>query len=104
MILSIGIAGVTGCGAKSKTGQVGGGRAPVDAVQAESLYKANCMPCHGGELEGKVGPDLRTVGNRLSAEQIINQIAHGGKKMPSFASRLTDEEMETIAGWLSAKK
>ncbi|PYI53179.1 cytochrome C [Paenibacillus flagellatus] len=73
-------------------------------AKAEELFKGNCMACHGGSLEGKSGPNLQKVGGTLTKEQIMTQIAKGGSKMPGFEKKLDAEAIETLAGWLAAKK
>lgn len=34
----------------------------LDAGQAEALVKANCISCHGDQLQGGVGPALANIG------------------------------------------
>ncbi|MDB5054856.1 MAG: cytochrome c [Bacilli bacterium] len=73
-------------------------------TQAEALFKQNCISCHGVDLEGKIGPNLQKVGERLTPEKIINQINKGGSVMPPFSDILKDDEINALAAWLSAKK
>ncbi|SFM03440.1 cytochrome c551 [Paenibacillus sp. 1_12] len=74
--------------------------------QVQSLYKQSCLSCHGGGLEGRVGPktNLQQVGARLSKEQIEKQITGGGNGMPAFGSKLKPEETQALAEWLSTKR
>lgn len=74
--------------------------------QVQSLYKQNCLSCHGGGLEGRVGPktNLQQVGARLSKEKIDKQIASGGNGMPGFGSKLKPEETQALAEWLAAQR
>ncbi|MFC0330876.1 c-type cytochrome [Paenibacillus sepulcri] len=76
---------------------------PAEVVQ---IARSACISCHGSELQGKMGPEtnLQHVGKRLSKEQIARQIRKGGESMPAFESRLTAEEIEGLASWLSGKK
>ncbi|GGD47217.1 c-type cytochrome [Paenibacillus nasutitermitis] len=76
---------------------------PTEVVK---IARNNCISCHGTELQGKMGPDtnLQLVGKRLSKEQIAEQIRTGGDSMPAFESRLSAEEIEGLAAWLSGKK
>lgn len=57
----------------------------------EGIYQSNCAACHGGHLEGEIGPEL--VGaNYADAELfeiIYNGIPDGG--MPSFSALGTDK-------------
>lgn len=74
------------------------------SVKAEDVYKANCLACHGDQLQGIVGPNLQKIGSRLSKEQILKQITEGGSDMPSFGGALKKDEVEALAAWLAARK
>jgi cytochrome c551 len=71
---------------------------------APTLFKQNCVSCHGVELQGDFGPNLQKVGGRLTKDQITKQIHDGGGDMPPFGTQLKDEEIQSLATWLSAKK
>ena len=79
----------------------GGGAATVDA---QSVFKANCMACHGASLEGSVGPNLQKVGGKLSKDLIVTTITNGRGAMPSFKGKLSDSEVGSLAAWLADKK
>ncbi|MDB5054486.1 MAG: cytochrome c [Bacilli bacterium] len=79
----------------------GAGTATVDA---QAVFKQNCISCHGVNLEGGVGPNLQKVGSRLSADQIATTITNGRKVMPSFKGTLKPEEISALSVWLAAKK
>jgi alcohol dehydrogenase (cytochrome c) len=74
---------------------------PAD-MNAEVIYKNSCMSCHGGNLEGGAGPDLRHVGVSMSEEEILNQIVNGGGRMPG--GLVDKDQAEILAKWLSQKK
>ncbi|HEY2493630.1 MAG TPA: cytochrome c [Paenibacillus sp.] len=76
----------------------------LDAGAAETLVKANCISCHGDQLEGAVGPNLQKIGTTMSAEQIYNTVSKGSGIMPAFKGQLKDEEIAHVALWLSEKK
>jgi len=92
------IAALSACGSSSSALD-----GPAEVVK---IARNNCISCHGTELQGKMGPDtnLQHVGKRLSKEQIAGQIRNGGDSMPAFESRLSDDEIEGLAAWLSGKK
>ena len=76
----------------------------LDAGQAETLVKANCISCHGDQLQGGVGPSLQKIGSQDDVDKIYSTILKGKGGMPSFKSKLKEEEIANIAMWLSAKK
>ena len=55
------------------------------AEKGDTLFKMNCVGCHGITARGLVGPDLHSITQRLSDEQIIKQVTGGlTPPMPSF--------------------
>jgi mono/diheme cytochrome c family protein len=56
-----------------------------DPDQGEAIFQLNCAACHGVTAMGNVGPSLRNVSSRRSAQSIIEQVI-GGKTppMPQF--------------------
>lgn len=76
----------------------------LDAGQAEALVKANCISCHGDQLQGGVGPALANIGGQDDLEKIYSTIVKGKGGMPSFKGKLQDAEIANIAMWLSEKK
>lgn len=76
----------------------------VDAnAEIENLYSNRCLNCHAIDLSGKMGEqtNLQRVHERLSYDEIVNVITEGRNLMPSFAERLTSEEINALAGWLA---
>ncbi|GKU79158.1 cytochrome c [Paenibacillus sp. L3-i20] len=73
----------------------------VDIASAESVYKSNCMSCHGDQYQGSMGPALKQVGNEMSREEIYKKIVAGGGGMPSFKGRIEDEEIINLTNWLA---
>jgi hypothetical protein len=71
------------------------------SLDAEKLYKANCISCHGNLLEGGRGPNLTRVGSSMNESEILSQILEGGGGMPSFEKRLNGKEIEILAAWLA---
>ena len=53
--------------------------------EGDTLFKMNCVGCHGITARGLVGPDLHSITQRLNDKQIIKQIIEGlPPPMPSF--------------------
>jgi cytochrome c551 len=90
--------------AAGNTGGTTGGNAGAATVDAQALYKQNCMSCHGVDLSGGVGPNLQHVGARLTTAQITDRISNGGGGMPPFKGTLKDPEIAALSEWLAAKK
>jgi cytochrome c5 len=76
----------------------------VDAQAAETIYEQSCISCHGGNLEGGVGPNLQQVGGNLTKQQIQKVLLNGRGMMPAFKGKLTDEEITNLVGWLAEHK
>ncbi|MEK3882825.1 cytochrome c [Paenibacillus sp. PL2-23] len=99
------LAVLAGCGG-SDSHQGSGNTLAAAPAEAASLYKTNCISCHGTDLEGRVGSksNLQRVGSRLDSEQLKLRIEEGKGVMPAFKDRLTQEELETLAQWLSGQQ
>ena len=106
---------LSACGAKSTSppsstpptanqgaGSTAGGTAST--VDAQAIYKQNCISCHGNNLEGGVGPSLQKVGAKYSKDQMVTILNNGQGAMPSFKGKLSDNEIGALATWLSEKK
>ena len=74
------------------------------------LVNRHCLKCHHIDgVGGTQGPDLSHAGRKLDAATITRRIVKPkdlkpDSEMPAFADKLTQEEIEAIANWLSAKK
>ena len=83
-----------GCG-----GSGGGSPSPGAKVVAS----AGCGTCHTLEAagaKGQVGPNL----DELKPERatVARQVEHGGNGMPSFGSKLSDEQIAQVAAFVSS--
>ncbi|QAY68095.1 c-type cytochrome [Paenibacillus protaetiae] len=88
-------------------GSGSGGTPHMDAPpDTAAVYKANCVSCHGSDLQGRVGPDtnLQKVGARMTEAELVEQITDGGSRMPSQKGRVTEQEIAALAAWLAQKK
>ena len=53
--------------------------------EGDTLFKMNCVGCHGITARGLVGPDLHSITLRLNDSEIIKQVVEGvTPPMPSF--------------------
>ena len=53
---------------------------------------------------GKRGPDLTTVGDRLSSDQLTWRILTGARNMPAYGQTLKPEELSALVDFLSQRK
>ncbi|WP_171056306.1 c-type cytochrome [Paenibacillus sinopodophylli] len=75
---------------------------PVDTAAAETIYKSSCLPCHGDQFQGAMGPALDKVGATMSKEKIYKQIVQGGGGMPGYKDRLSEKEIVNLTNWLAS--
>jgi ubiquinol-cytochrome c reductase cytochrome b subunit len=71
---------------------------------AQLFYAKGCQYCHLIDGNGgQRGPDLSTVGNRLTNEQITARILNGGNNMPAFGSILKPDEVNALVAFLHSR-
>jgi len=69
-------------------------------VKGRSIFVMNCVDCHGQWADGKVGPSLRHVSERLSKVRLIHQVVSGDTPpMPQFQP--TPQEMADLLSYLN---
>lgn len=72
---------------------------------ATLFHEKGCEHCHGAKGRGgELGPDLSTVGKRLSKQKIEHQIHEGGAAMPAFGDVLQPDEVKDLVDFLHAKR
>jgi ubiquinol-cytochrome c reductase cytochrome b subunit len=68
------------------------------------LQNKNCRNCHALEaVGGKRGPDLTSVGTRLTRDQLIDQVSNGtpgGGNMPAYGKQMRPAEMTALVEFL----
>ena len=82
----------------------------ADSRGAKIFRENQCIQCH--TIRGKggaVGPNLTTVGSRRSRDWIAQQIktpsSHNpDTAMPSFAGKLSEQDINDLADYLSSLK
>jgi len=68
------------------------------------FYSKGCNYCHKINNYGGIdGPDLTTIGNRLSIQELKVRIVNGGKNMPAYGGILTKEDMNNIVAFLKSQ-
>lgn len=78
---------------------------PVSARTAAQLYSKHCASCHGKDGRAKTfkakfnhARNLTEPGwqEAVSDERIFNSIANGRQKMPAFAKKITQAEIDSL--------
>lgn len=85
--------------------QANGGKTEAPAkvsAKPEDIYKQSCITCHGDAYQGGVGPALKGVGERRSADYIKNIITHGKNTMP--AGLVKEDQAEGMVKFLQGLK
>src|SRR5579883_57974 len=74
-----------------------------DALRGAQLFQAkDCITCHTiAGTGGQRGPDLSTIGDQLSPDQLTWRIATGGNNMPAYGATLQPAEMAALVDFLS---
>jgi ubiquinol-cytochrome c reductase cytochrome b subunit len=75
-------------------------------LQGAALFQSkDCRNCHALEgTGGRRGPDLTTVGTRLTRGQLIDQISNGtpgGGNMPAYGKQISPAEMTALVEFLA---
>ena len=72
---------------------------------AELLQQQACLACHAiGGRGGERGPDLTTVGDRLTREQLTWRILNGGTNMPAYGQTLAPDELNALVELLARQR
>ncbi len=79
-------------------------KSPENISRGEGLFKANCVPCHGEQAQGIIGPNL-TDKYWLHGGQpadIIHSISYGWKDkgMPTWLPVLGPEKVHWLAAYV----
>ena len=82
------------------------GNVSDDAKAGAVLFsKKACIYCHTISGDGgKRGPELTTVGDRLTSDQLTIKIANGGGNMPAYGANLSEEELHDLVSFLETRK
>jgi ubiquinol-cytochrome c reductase cytochrome b subunit len=79
---------------------------PLQLQGALVFQNKNCRNCHALEGSGgRRGPDLTTVGTRLTRGQLIDQVSNGtpgGGDMPAYGRQIRPAEMTALVAFLES--
>src|SRR5262245_17242391 len=77
---------------------------PLELQGAVMFQNKNCRNCHAlDNIGGLRGPDLTTVGARLTHDQLVDQVSNGtpgGGNMPAYGRQIKPEEMTALVDFL----
>jgi ubiquinol-cytochrome c reductase cytochrome b subunit len=77
---------------------------PVELQGAVVFQNKQCRNCHALEgIGGTRGPDLTTVGIRLTRDQLIDQVSNGtpgGGNMPAYGKQMRPAEMSALVDFM----
>jgi len=83
---------------------VGETQGPV-ARGAKLFYERACLNCHlVSGYGGRRGPDLTSVGDRLTSTDMIVRIINGGTNMPAFGTMLKPGEVDDLVAFLQSRR
>jgi mono/diheme cytochrome c family protein len=71
---------------------------------AKVFASAGCGGCHTfskANATGSVGPNLDDLGP--SFDTVVHQVTNGGGAMPSFGDRLSEQEIQDVAAFVSGQ-
>ena len=80
---------------------------PDNVEKGRAVFTANCIACHGKNLEGGIGPNLKDDawihGDR--AEDVVKTITEGvaAKGMPTWGPILGPEKVREVAAFLASQ-
>jgi len=88
-----------------------GSRATAKAAPADdpgaTVFKANCVVCHGADGTGSptgkalMAPDLHSDAvQKMTVAQMVTQVSDGKNNMPPFKNSLTKEQISAVVTYV----
>ncbi len=82
--------------------QIKQGLSPTAAQGALVFEQRGCINCHRiAGVGGQRGPDLTTVGKRLSTDELTWRILNGGRNMPAYGATMTPQDTAALVEFLA---
>jgi cytochrome c6 len=86
--------------------QGGGGGGKITARSGKQIFlTAGCTSCHtlaNAGSHGTIGPNLDQVRPKPSKSLVVTRVTNGRGAMPSFSSRLTTQQIQAVAQYVSS--
>jgi mono/diheme cytochrome c family protein len=79
------------------------GGAQSASAQGKQIFTSNCGGCHtlaDAGTNGQVGPVLDKL--KPDKQRVVRQVTNGGGKMPAFKGRLSADEIDAVATYVSS--
>lgn len=115
LAVSASVAFAAGCGSSSSNdgsssgGSSSGGttqtetKPQIDATTGKDIFnKAGCISCHtlaDAGSTGQIGPNLDQA--KPGKDVVVAKVTNGDGRMPSFGDKLTPEQIDTVATYVS---
>jgi ubiquinol-cytochrome c reductase cytochrome b subunit len=70
-----------------------------------AFEQRGCINCHRiAGVGGQRGPDLTTVGKRLTTDELTWRILSGGRNMPAYGATMTPQDTTALVEFLSGRQ
>jgi mono/diheme cytochrome c family protein len=86
---------------------------PESITKGRALFQTSCISCHAANsTEAKIGPGLKGImkrerlpvsGRLASPENVYHQLRRPYRNMPSFADRLSDDDVFNLIAYLNTR-
>ena len=80
-----------------------GGGGKGTATAGKTVFTSNCSACHAladANAKGTVGPNLDQL--KPSEAIVAAQVTNGGAVMPAFKGKLTPQQIQDVAAYVSS--
>lgn len=98
-LVGLSLAPALGAGPMTELAQQG--ELPQEVLTlGQKVYAEYCSSCHGVDGEGRVGPALINSARLSLQTEVITQVLRGSMYMPSFASKLDDQQIASVVTYI----